>query len=104
MYTLLRSFGLTSTVCVCDPRQVCTLPTYFGFLMSEMSKMRIPRRRSWLTASRTLWVPQSSRPELPSPDTNSRLRYTDTSLCDAGQRNDLVTTGRDGLEMSHTTK
>src|SRR5665213_2849464 len=46
MYTLSGSFGSTSAVCVCEPRHVCTLPTFFGFVMSVMSKMRRPRSRS----------------------------------------------------------
>ena len=66
-------FGSSTTVCVCEPRQVCTLAMYFGFAMSVMSKMRMPRRRSLLTASFTPSPPQSSRPPLPSPDTNSRF-------------------------------
>ncbi len=77
--------GSTSTVCVCEPRQVCTLPTYFGLAMSVMSKMRMPRSRSALTVSVTPSLPQSRRPPSPSPETKSRFLYTDTSLCDAGQ-------------------
>ena len=41
------------TVCVCEPRHVCTLPMYFGCAMSVMSKMRMPRTRSLLTVSGT---------------------------------------------------
>src|SRR6185312_10664579 len=85
-YTSAESFGSTSTVCVCDPRQVWTLVTYLGFWMSLMSKMRSPRTRSLLTVSCTPSPPQSRRPLNPSADTNSRFRYTDTSLCDAGQK------------------
>src|SRR5918998_4764279 len=84
-YTFSVSFGSTSTVWVCEPRQVCTLPTFLGFVMSVISKIRIPRSRSLLTVSSTPWMPQSSRAERFSPDTNRRFRYTDTSLCDAGQ-------------------
>ena len=72
-YTFSRSFGSSSTVCVCDPRQVCTLPTFRGCRMSLMSKMRRPRRRSVLTVSRTPCAPQSRRPVSPSPDTKRRL-------------------------------
>src|SRR6476661_9908966 len=83
-YTLSASLGSTSSEWVCDPRQVCTLPTFFGCAMSLMSKILSPRSRSLLTVSGTPSVPQSSRPVSPSPDTNSRFLYTDTSLCDAG--------------------
>src|SRR5256712_2258114 len=52
-----------------------------GFAMSVMSKIRIPRSRSWLTVSVTPCGPQCVRPFRASPDTNSSLRYTETSLC-----------------------
>ena len=71
-YTLSLSFASTSTEWVWEPRQVWTLPTFFGFLMSVMSKMRSPRSRSLLTVSATPCAPQSIRPESPSPETNSR--------------------------------
>src|SRR6476469_3198577 len=99
-YTLSASLGSTSSECVCDPRQVCTLPTFFGCAMSLMSKIRSPRSRALLTVSGTPSVPQSSRPESPSPETNSRFRYTDTSLCDAGQTKAVSSRGLAGLEMS----
>src|SRR2546422_8793422 len=102
MFTLAVSVGDVTTVCVCEPRQVCTSVMWRGFAMSVMSKMRIPRSRSWLTVSGTPCVPQSVRPFKASPDTNSRLRYTETSLCDPGQTNALCNRGRLGLEMSHT--
>ena len=101
-YTFAASFGSTSRVCVCEPRQVCTLPTLRGLAMSLMSKMRSPRSRSLLTVSCTPCAPQSMRPLSPSPDTNSRFRYTDTSLCDAGHTYAVFTTGRLGFEMSQT--
>src|SRR5690348_17274557 len=101
-YTLSWSFGSTTTVCVCEPRQVWTFAMYFGFAMSEMSKIRMPRNRAALTESCTPAVPQSSRPPIPSPDTNSRFLNTDTSLWDAGQRYPTFSVGRDGFEMSQT--
>ena len=79
------SLGSSTTVCVCEPRHVCTLPMYLGFAMSEASKMRMPRTRTVLTVSCTPCVPQSERPLSPSADTKRRCLYTDTSLCDAGQ-------------------
>ena len=100
MYTFSLSFGSSSTVCVCDPRQVCTLPMYFGALMSVMSKMRTPRRRSLLTVSRTPAALQSSRPLFPSPDTKSRFLNTETSLCDAGQKYAMASVGCAGFEIS----
>ena len=102
MYTLSSSFGSFSTVCVCDPRQVCTLAMYRGFRMSLMSKIRMPRSRSRLTASSTPSVPQSSRPPRPSPDTNMRSPYTETSLCDAGQTRPVTSSGWRGSSMSQT--
>src|SRR6266496_1379827 len=102
MYTLAVSAGDVTTVCVCEPRQVCTSVMWRGFAMSVMSKMRIPRSRSWLTVSATPCVPQSVRPFSASPDTNSRFRYTETSLCDPGQTKALCNRGLLGLEMSQT--
>ena len=87
---------------MCDPRQVCTLPTFLGLLMSLMSKMRIPRSRSLLTVSFTPWVPQSSLAPRSSPETNSRFRYTETSLCEAGHTYPVFSTGWRGFEMSQT--
>ena len=60
-------------MCVCEPRQVCTLLISFGFLMSLMSKMRTPRMRSLLTGA---WMPpglQSRRLAVPSDDMNIRF-------------------------------
>jgi hypothetical protein len=54
--------------------------------MSLMSKMRTPRMR--IARSPCLRTPpgmQSTRPLLASADMNIRLRYTETSFCDAGQ-------------------
>src|SRR5579883_3231472 len=44
MYTLFLSFGSTTRVWVCEPRQVCTAATCLGLRISEMSKMRTRRR------------------------------------------------------------
>lgn len=89
-------------MCVCEPRHVCTFPMYLGLVISAMSKMRMPRSRAALTESCTPCVPQSSRPPIPSPDTNSRFLYTDTSLCDAGHTNPILSVGLAGVEMSQT--
>ena len=74
MYTFCLSFGSSSTVCVCEPRQVCTLATSFGALMSVISKMRTPRMRSLLTVSATPPGMQSVRPLFASADMNIMLR------------------------------
>ncbi len=87
-----------------DPRHVCTLPTFTGFSRSLMSKMRTPRSRSALTVSWTPWPPQSMRPLSPSPETNSRSPYTDTSLCEAGQKYPSASVGADGFEISQIWK
>src|SRR6266850_4568073 len=102
MYTLSVSVGDVTTVCVCEPRHVCTLARTLGFDKSVPSKTRMPRNRWWSTVSDTPCVPQSVRPFNASPETNSRLRYTDTSLCDPGQTNALYSLGTFRLEMSHT--
>src|ERR1051325_12011946 len=68
-YTFPASLGSVTTECVCEPRHVCTLAMYFGFAMSEMSKMRRPRSRSLLTESCTPWVPPSRRHPTPLPHT-----------------------------------
>ncbi len=79
------SFGFVTSVCVCEPRHVCTAATCFGFFTSVMSKMRTPRKRSALTAGSTPCVPQSSRPRVCSTDMTSRLPCTETSPCPPGQ-------------------
>src|SRR6476659_848627 len=99
-YTVSGSLGFTNSEWVCEPRQVCTLPTFLGCAMSLMSKIRSPRSRSLLTVSGTPSVPQSSRPVSPSPETNSRFLYTDTSLWDAGHTYASSSRGLAGLEMS----
>ena len=57
MYRFALSSGSVTSVCVCDPRHVCTAATCLGFLTSVMSKMRTPRNRSALTVS---WLPLRS--------------------------------------------
>src|SRR5438874_1106022 len=47
-------------------------------------------------------VPQSVRPFSASPDTNSSVRYTETSLCDPGHTNALCNRGLLRSVMSHT--
>src|SRR5262249_24428141 len=100
MNTLASSPCFVTTVCVCDPRQVCTVVTSFGCLTSAMSNTRLPRTRSLLTGSGTPSNPQSVRLLVASDDMNNRLRYTDTSFCDAGHRYVCMSAGLDGLEMS----
>ena len=41
-------WGRSRSVCVCEPRQLCTAATCFGFARSLISKMRTPRNRSGL--------------------------------------------------------
>ena len=74
MYTFDVSAGAVTSVCVCEPRQVCTLVICLGCVMSLMSKMRMPRVRSWLTESGTPCVPQSRRASKFSVEANSRFR------------------------------
>ena len=52
-YMLALSLGAVTSVCVCEPRHVCTAASCFGFVKSVMSKMRTPRKRSGLTAAVT---------------------------------------------------
>src|SRR3954447_17435861 len=100
MNTLASSPGLVTTVCVCDPRQVCTVVTSFGCLTSAMSNTRMPRTRSLLTGSGTPSNPQSARLLVASDDMNSRLRYTETSFCEAGHTYVCISTGLDGFDTS----
>src|SRR5437867_3256319 len=93
-----------TTVCVCDPRHVCTVVTSFGRLMSEMSNTRMPRTRVLLIGSGTPSNPQSVRLLVASDDMNSRFLYTETSFCDAGHRYVCTRTGLDGFEMSKISK
>src|SRR5205814_5779237 len=104
MYTLSLSPGCVTTVCVCDPRQVCTLVTSFGFLTSLMSNTRMPRTRSLLTGSGTPPKPQSVRLEFDSDDMNRRFLKTDTSFCDAGQLYCCASTGLSAFETSQMSK
>ena len=67
------SFGSTTSVCVCEPRQVCTAAICFGFEMSLMSKMRTPRKRSALTVVGHALRAAVERPRVCSTDMNSRL-------------------------------
>src|SRR5580698_2567181 len=121
MYTFSLSFGSNTSVWVCDPRQVCTAATCFGFLMSEISKTLTPRKRSfWATGTGcsffspeagadcgssggsggNAWDPQSRRPFGISTDMNSRFLYTDTSPCPPGQTIDVSNVVFAGLEIS----
>jgi len=46
-YRLAESRGAVTSVCVCEPRHVCTAATCFGLLMSLISKILTPRNRSF---------------------------------------------------------
>jgi hypothetical protein len=75
-----------------------------GLRMSLMSKMRMPRRRSALTASLHALRAAVEASFQPLARDEEQVAYTDTSLCDAGQTNPSPATGRRGLEMSQTWK
>src|SRR6478735_7152985 len=117
MYTLSLSFGSTTRVCVCDPRHVCTAATCFGFLISEMSKILTPRKRSfWADGTGRFLgfgsvaggagsggkpcVPQSRRPFGCSTDMKSRFLYTDTSPWPPGHTSEVSNLEFAGLEIS----
>src|SRR6266540_2331996 len=115
MYTLFLSFGSTTSVCVCEPRQVCTAATCLGFLMSDISKILTPRNRSFCGAGTFGFfsspgaggcpggnpcVPQSSRPFGISTDINIKFLKTDTSPCPPGQTIVVNNLEFAGLEMS----
>jgi hypothetical protein len=85
--------GPETTEWVCEPRQVCTCPTWSGRVGLLMSKMRIPRNRSALTSSATPWRPQSTRPRVCSTDMISRLPTIDTSPWPPGQTTELISCG-----------
>src|SRR6266705_2315067 len=112
-----EQFGSFTRVWVCDPRHVCTAATCFGFLMSEMSKILTPRKRSFCAAGRRRFfsfsapaggggsggnpcAPQSRRPFGISTDMNSRFLYTDTSPCPPGHTSEVSNVVFAGLEMS----
>ena len=59
-------------VWVCEPRQVWIAATCLGWSRLLMSKMRTPLKRSGLTASVGISVPQSTRPLGISTDMKSR--------------------------------
>src|SRR6476661_3054534 len=117
MYTLSLSFGSTTSVCVCDPRHVCTAATCFGLLISEMSKILTPLKRSFCAdgtgsflglgspaggagSGEKPCVPQSRRPFGCSTDMNNRFLYTDTSPCPPGHTSEVSSLECAGLEMS----
>src|SRR5436190_8753753 len=104
MKMLSLSPGCSTTVWVCEPRQVCTLVTSLGFLTSLMSKMRMPRTRSLLIGSGTPPKPQSTRLVPDSDDMNSRFLKTETSFCDAGQLYWFASTGFSAFETSQMSK
>src|SRR5215475_15190224 len=114
-YTLFLSFGSTTSVCVCEPRQVCTAATCLGLLMSDISKILTPRNRSFCGAGRVGFfsspaggggpggnpcTPQSRRPFGISTDINIKFLYTDTSPCPPGQTIEVTNWALAGLEMS----
>src|SRR6185503_17668119 len=118
MYTLFLSFGSVTSVCVCEPRQVCTAATCFGFLMSVMSKILTPRKRSFCAgggfgffsspaagsgaggAGGNPCVPQSRRPLGISTDMKRRFLYTDGSPCPPGHTIEVIKLVFAGFEMS----
>src|SRR5215471_16362923 len=100
MYTLSGSPGCVTTVCVCEPRQFCTLVMSFGFFMSLISKMRMPRTRSLLTGSFTPPNLQSVRLFVDSDDMKRRFLNTEMSFCDAGHVYALASMGLAGFEIS----
>ena len=101
---LSLSCGSITSVCVCDPRQVCTAAICFGLRTSLMSKMRTPRNRSALTAVCTPSVPQSRRPRVCSTDMNSRLPWIDTSPWPPGHTIDASSLGLFDASMSYVLK
>src|SRR6185436_9694228 len=104
MYTLSASPCCVTTVCVWDPRHVCTVVTSLGCLTSLMSNTRMPRTRSLLIGSGTPPKPESLRLVPDSDDMNSRFLYTDTSFCDAGHVYCCARVGLSGFEMSQMSK
>ena len=98
-----ESFGSTSTVCVCEPRQVCTLPTFFGCAMSLMSKMRMPRSRSLLTVSCTPSRAAVERPVEPLARDEEQIPVDrDVALRRRADVRRLRARGLAGFEMSQT--
>jgi hypothetical protein len=94
------SSGAVTSVCVCEPRHVCTAATCFGCATSLISKMRTPRKRSLLTLSVMPCVPQSTRPRVSSTDMNSSLPRTETSPCPPGHATDPRRRGLRPFSMS----
>src|SRR5436853_5732759 len=102
-----------TSVCVCEPRQVCTAATCFGFLTSAISKILTPRKRSFCADGGfrsapagvggyggNPCVPQSKRPLGISTDMNMRFLYTDRSPCPPGQTIEVNKVVFAGFEMS----
>ncbi|PYR73992.1 MAG: hypothetical protein DMF86_19290 [Acidobacteria bacterium] len=94
------SFGSITSVCVCEPRHVCTAAICRGFVTSLMSKMRMPRKRSALTGVGTPSVPQSRRPRTCSTDMKSRWPWTEMSPWPPGHTIDASNLGRFGRSTS----
>ena len=92
------SVGLGTTVCVCEPLQVCTFLMSFGACGFDTSKMRTPAM--WSFGSCTPPFPQSLRLPAPSAEMNSRLPTIDGSPCDVMHSMTDATTGFAGSVTS----
>ena len=77
---MFASVGLGTTVCVCEPLQVCTFLTSLGAFGLVTSKMRTPAM--WSLGSCTPPLPQSLRLPAPSAEMKSKLPTMDGSPCD----------------------
>ena len=98
MYTEFGSSLPSTSVCVCEPRQVWTCWTWTGASMLEMSKMRMPRKRVSAVAGGS--SVQSFFARVSSTDMKSRFPYTDRSPWPPGHTTAAFMTGAEGFEMS----
>ena len=90
-------------MCVCEPQAVSTAATYFGFLLSLMSKTFMPSQEDFSVAGCVVLAQELSlRDE--SVDRKSRLPETEMSFCDPGHRTCATVFGAFGLLMSKMRK
>ena len=95
---LAVSSGSVTTVCVCEPRHVCTVAICTGAAMLLMSKMRTPRNRVVALAAGV--NVQSIFPRVSSTDMKSRSPQTDMSPWPPGQTTDVFSVGEAGFVKS----
>ena len=69
----------------CDRSEIASIVAHDSYLINLASPDPVLAARSALTVTATPCTPQTRRPKYASLETNIRILYTETSICDAGQ-------------------